>query len=880
MAWNIFGRDTTPEQLPAELRAILAEMKRERVAFEALTTAARESGQNITQLLQPLTDAQKVVAELQSRVKSLERLVPVLATLDEQTENVSKTQRRTETQLTQNSESAKQLRAEIDELRGVLEQALALKNEVAGFLELGGGFKALRMDADTLSNAVREMTQGFEQVRARQEELRKSSEAIATRFGAFEDRQHDAQRSVTETESRTAAVGQTLKDLSAAATEAVQTRRQLTTLKALADGVTEKVTALEQQRDVVERASAEVGKLYELMRDAEIKIRKHEESAKGLNDLETRVAQLKSLQAEVLERSTEITANHAAVKQADDELRARLSALRDDVQRAVKRFEMENQGLDAVGQRIVDLRSGLNVMEGRFKLLEESSRGITDIQSQADGLTTQLEGIAENVATLGTQAERVRAIESSTGRLGSTVEEMTQRVAQLEKSHPGVQAALEDVAKLRGTHESVKIALEHVEGAADEMARVLEQQSGTKAWLTGVTEQINTLRAELAALEELKPTVESVRAEADRLSQAMGQIDARSRMVDDLNKRLSDLTALGTQLDDRSRELLTRMQGADERFGALNARADEAARIEKLVPAAVATVERAELRAGAVDTKVTTLESRAHNLESLAERTRALGQELELKQSALDKATEHLDRVTQLREQAAAAAQELEQRSSQLGSAVTTAGNRLLELTATMDELDNRAGSLRFAQKRMAQFEERLAKWQAVETQLARALEETGKRQATVDAMQADMHRLYEVAEKTTDDVRSIAGAREEVSQTRALLETVLSMVTHVHDASNTLEHKKRQVEQAEDRLARVEAVLAEVQSGLERVAGQKALLDQAATQASSLEFYTKQAEAVITSLRQERGVTDTVRGTPNLREERRSEERPSKKTA
>src|SRR5213592_3023881 len=665
MAWTIFGRETTPEQLPAELRSILAEMKRERVAFEALTTAAKESGQNLSQLTQPLTEAQKVVAELQSRVKSLERLVPVLATLDEQTENVSKSQRRTETQLTQNSENAKELRAEIDELRDVLQQALALKNEVAGFLELGGGFKALRMDADTLSGAVRELTQGFDQVRARQEELRKTSEAVATRFSAFEDRQQGAQRSVAETESRAATVGQTLKELTQAAAEAAQTKRQLTTLKALADGVTQKVTALEQQRDVVERATAEVGKLHELMRDVDAKIRRHEESAKGLNDLESKVGELKDLHAEVLARSTEITANHTAVKQADDELRARLAALRDDVQRAVKRFELENQGLDAVGQRILDLRSGLTAMEGRFKLLEESSRSITDVNSKADGLVVQLESIAENVATLGTQAERVRAIEASTGRLGNIVEEMTPHVAQLEKSHPGVKAALQDVAMLRGTHESVRGALEQVEGAADEMARVLEQQSGTKAWLSGVTDQIKALRVELAAIEDLKPTVESVRGEADRLTQAMGQIEGRSRMVDDLNKRLTDLTNLGTQLDERSRELVTRMQGADERFGALAARAEEAARIEKLVPAAVATVERAEKRVGEVDTAVTALESRAHNLEGLAERTRALGEELELKQAGLDKATEHLDRVAQLREQAATAAQQLEERSSQ-----------------------------------------------------------------------------------------------------------------------------------------------------------------------------------------------------------------------
>src|SRR5260370_22012009 len=97
----------------------------------------------------------------------------------------------------------------------------------------------------------------------------------------------------------------------------------------------------------------------------------------------------------------------------------------------------------------------------------------------------------------------------------------------------------------------------------------------------------------------------------------------------------------------------------------------------------------------------------------------------------------------------------------------------------------------------MAQFEERLAKWEAVESQLTRALEQMGQRQATVDAIQADMHRLYEVAEKTTDDVRSIAGAREEVGQTRSMLETVLSMGTHGHDAANSLGHLKRQQDQA-----------------------------------------------------------------------------------
>src|SRR2546427_2826175 len=147
-AWKLFGRDVTTEQLPAELRSILAQMQRERVAFEALTNAARESSQNLTQLTQPISDAQKTVSELQARVKALERLVPLLATLDEQTETGSRGQRRTETQLTNTTEDAKRPPGEIEELRGPLEQALAPKNDPPRLLQPGGGVKGPPPGAD------------------------------------------------------------------------------------------------------------------------------------------------------------------------------------------------------------------------------------------------------------------------------------------------------------------------------------------------------------------------------------------------------------------------------------------------------------------------------------------------------------------------------------------------------------------------------------------------------------------------------------------------------------------------------------------------------------------------------------------------------------
>jgi len=143
---------------------------------------------------------------------------------------------------------------------------------------------------------------------------------------------------------------------------------------------------------------------------------------------------------------------------------------------------------------------------------------------------------------------------------------------------------------------------------------------------------------------------------------------------------------------------------------------------------------------------------------------------------------------------------------------------------------------------------------------LRRALEQAAQRQTTVDALQADLYRLFEVAERTVDHVRSIAGAKEQVSATRAMLENVLELVGHAHDAANGLDHRKRQIEQAEERLGRVEALLADIGSSVETLHGQKLFLDQVIEKAGTLEFYAKQAEGLITLLR-ESGVPERAAG-------------------
>lgn len=847
---HLLGHDVKLEELPAELRTVLAQLRQERTALDGATARAQESTQQLAQFTQPIAAAQAVMAELQTRVKALERLVPVLATLDEQTEVVSRTQRRTETQLDHMAQDAKQLRTEIQQLRGSLDGALALKGEVTGLVAMSSGFQTLRGDADALAGQLRDLTQGVDRARQRQDELHRAGEAAGARLHSFEERQQQVHGGIAATQSRVSGLEQAFAHLDAAAADAAETRHQLGTLKALADYVTQKVSALESQREVVDRALAQATHLDDVLREIDAKIHRHEEHAEHLAALETRVTELQELHGDLLARSRDITSGHDEIARADQDLRGRLTALRDDVQRAVKHFELEQEGFAAVEQRIIGLRGALSDMETRFKTIEESGRAMGDMQSRADRLASQLGGLVERVAEIEPEAARIDAMHGEAGRLAEAVDAMTQRVARLEKSQPGVEQALHDFASLKGTHEAVKDATERMQVTEAEVARVREAQAGTKEWLGGVTASVDALRGDLAKVEEMKPTVELVRGEADRLSQSLLHIESRRQLVDQLTAQLSDVAATGSQLDERTRGLNARMDGADERFQALTAHADEAARIEKVVPAMLGAVERAERRMTDLDDGLRSLETRAQSLDGLAEQTRALGQELELRQAALASATEHLERASELRAEAASIAQQLEDRAGQLNGALASAADRTVALTETLDDLEGRAGNLRFVQKRMAQFEEQFAKWHGTEAQLSRALEQAAQRQTSVDALQTDLYRLFEVAERTVEHVRAIAGAKQQVTETRAMLENVLELVGNAREAATGLDQRKRQVEQAEGRLARVEALLADTESSLQALHGQKAFLDQVIEKAGTLEFYAKQAEGLITMLR------------------------------
>ncbi len=676
---------------------------------------------------------------------------------------------------------------------------------------------------------------------------------------ALDRRREELSRDLQDKERRVASVEQSLRGMDGVQHTVDDVRRELGTLKTLGDFITQKSAALEAQREVVENALARADNLERAVRQIDAGVRQQQENEKTLGAVQDQVAALQALHESVLERSREIGQLQREAGERAQSTRQDLAVVRDEMKNTVERFDFEAKSLESVSQRVADLRGALADFENRFKGVSESSVTVAGLKTQTEALTAQLQTLSGQAGQIDEDMAKVQAIRRDLDETARTAREAGDRVERIEQARPAVEDALRDIEQLNGANALVKDAIEQARIAHAEITRAQESQSETRAWLAGVEQSARGLERQFGELRAMAPTLEAAQRDSQRIGESMAVIESRREFVEDLHRRLADLGALSTNLDVRGRQLQTRMEAAEQRFVGLGAQAEEAERISKTVAGVTSSVDEAGRGADAIGKTVAAIEARCESVEALAERTRALREEIQQRHHALDEAAKDLKRSSELRQEAATSAQQLDELSKRLTAALVSADQRLVQVDALSTQLEDRASGLQVVEKRLTQFEERLAKWERVELEISRSLEQIAARQGTVESMQADLDRMFAVAEKTAKDVRAITSAQREIEESRGLLDDVRGRLREVRDTTSALDERKRQMAKAEERLARADALLVDVRSSLEVLEGQKVIVDHAVEKAGALRFLLEQAEAMIEGLREEREMAARV---------------------
>jgi chromosome segregation ATPase len=864
---NLLGTAPETADTAGDMRAVLYDLRQERGHCEALVNSARATATRFQDLSEPLARAGDDMTAISGRLSALEQrlagfegLASQLQGLDEGAERLAQRQRQADARLARSEEAAQKLESLLAEMAGRVDTALDLREQLDSFLSMETPFRKLQGEADALRGEVGSATERLARVREQHERVMEEHSVAHAKLGAFDRRHDELARSVDEKEQRVAAMEQALTTLHEVQQLADDAKQRLGTLKVLGDYVAAKTAALEAQRDSVERALARAEALDEAVRQMDAGLSRQQENARSLAALQEQAMTLQTLSEEVLAKAT-------GMEQLRDEAGAQLAAVRTEVaeataeaKRSAERFAFESRGIEAVNQRVNDLRSTVSDLESRFATVNESRQSAAELQAQLAAATSRVEALAAEIGRLDVESERVQGLRRDLDAATQVATQAADRLAILEEAQPAVDAALHDVEQLRGVHALVTDTLERAQHAGTELARLREEQNGTRTWLADVEGTLAEVGERVAELRKIAPGIEFVQGQVKRINESLSGIESRREVIEDMQRRMAELTALGGTLDERGRELQTRMDGAEQRFVNLAAHADEVERLGATVAGLTTSLQEAENDVREVGRNVVVLHSRCESIETLVERTRALRQEIEQRQHALEEASQQLQQASELRQQAAASAQELDERAKQLAAALAAAERQADRVGAVSQQLEDRADSLRFVDRRLGEFEERLARWELVDQEVARSLEQITARQATVEALQADIDRMAGVAEKTADNVRAITAAQGEIDESRALVDDLLAKLREARDESGALEERRRQLGQAEARLARADALLIDVRSGIQVLQSQKVVVDQAIEKAGSIEFLLRQADATIRNLRDERDMSTRLK--------------------
>jgi DNA repair protein SbcC/Rad50 len=828
-------------------------------ALEALVNRA-EAAANDLRSLAPILERTSEIdglrercADIERQVSGLDRLGSQLSMAEEQVERVIKTQNATEARIGHSNDALERIQGQMGALSDKVETALLLREQVESFLSLQGPLTALRTDADTLRTQLGELAENVARMRSQHDDALTAHRHTTSRLENFDQDFQAATGKLEDVVRRVHSVERQMEPINQASTAIPDVQHQLAVLKALADQVAQKTTMLEQEREAVDRAATQIAQLTRMDRELDAWLRRQEEQIRRFGPIEAKITEVKTIQDKVLARTEELQSTSQKIEDAQQSARQALTDLKEQMRKSSEGFELEHRSLHAVSERIADLRKAVKECETRLGELDVATQGTAAVQTQVRNVGEQIADLAKEVTALSQEAVRASTLRQDVGRLDSMATDLGGRMRRLDEIRPGVEQAMEQLTTLKGTRELLADGLEQMRVAYEEMTRLREGHGETQAWLANADVWTRKVQTQVKELSGLEPAVERIRTEVEQVKAAMSQIEASREMVHDVQRGLSEVGGLSTELKDRTDGLRSRIDAAEARFGQLGKQAEGAQRLTDTISLVTASVEDAERRMSTVDESVRGLESRTQQIDQVEERIRLLGQELEQRQGALDKATEHLSRASALRKESAEAAQRMEDLTRNISSTLSQAQEQGSSLQRLVGELETRSTALKTIDRQLAHFEELLSKWESAQAEAAKALDQTLARQAGVEAIEAQVKHVFDLAERTIQDVQTIGSARREIEETRAMLQATQDQFKTTEETLRGFESRKRQLERAEQRLARAEALALGIRATVESLTAQKTVVDHAMESAGALGFQMKQAEALIGALRRER---------------------------
>ena len=769
----------------------------------------------------------------------------------------------------------------VSELDDGIQSVAAARQEIEELTGPSGAVQKLRGQAEELHDHFLEYRKESEQLRQAQSDLRRSHDDALSRhddarfkIDVVEERtkemmelQLDLATSLETVARQASGLESELADLRGpvaqlgSAKEAIQelagpdgavssVRAEVAELRDRLTQSEERAAALRelegQIATIAERANALTDKEHQVvgsLADVSKRVAEMDEKVSGLRDgmLSVDAARLEMAEltgpgggmAKLRGQAEELHQQFLGYGQDAAKLEQEQSALRRSHESALSKYDDIRFKVDAVEERA---REMTELQLNLAKLLETVSHMASSVESQVAGLRDpadavalqidKLTGVVEQAATrVSTLEDRMSDLSGAEERLRGGMEriessaaEISRRVERIDMSQGDVQEAIHDLSTLRQTREEIRDALEKMRSARVEVERVQADHAETKVWLSSVQDSIREVKAKASTLDELAGSIDYMRRNADRVAAVANNLETRGESLEALDARVTELLELGTKSEERARALLGSLADADQRFQAVVERAGRADELRRVMSAVAGEMQQVERRIARGQESAEPA-PRPETTAGLAERVDRITGEIDRRQIALAATTESIHGVTEFRREAAEVVRALENQVRTLSADLRVAEEEASKVADDGSRPDGQEGSLRLVDKRLIQFEEKLA-------QLDSSLRATAR-----------------------DEVREAHDILERVQAKRDQMTLVLAGI----------DTRRRRIEEDQQRPAKAYLVLMDIRGELDALQG-GASVDQVTETTGKLTHIEQEVASSLESLTERQQTIDVIR--------------------
>lgn len=569
---KLFGKNPELEKLPDELRELLLQMRNERNAMERLAARVEGSLKQAQELAEPIGHAQGQLQDIETRLANAQKIAARFDALQKGIEQLGARWKDTENRLRLTTNRTERAQVELEELKKMLVEAMTLRDELPGILELTKPMDELRRRAAGLQAQFGDLTEQFGAVQRDHKALQGAGAEALAQFKAIDA---DWRRIRLEMEARVAGFEQTAHALEELLGSMPQVAQDLEGLRALSDYVADKISTIEGQRDMVERAVADAQQLTALVETIDGQLEQHQSTTKWMAQVQDRVAHLKRLHEDLLKQTELVVRQQTELQAGGKEQYERFEQLAAGIDGAGKRLATERDEVQRLSEHVAEMEAVLTDLKQRLPEVHETRSAIVAIGSDAEQLGARLAAIAKEVEQVQSDAESVDSLRSDVRRIWATAQDLDRRLKEIVQ--PAVETARRTEARMTEVHAAVE-ALEKRAAGFESIGRRLER---LETGLAEAGEVEARMREMLDAARDRQGQLEGVLYDLERLASASGDTLEQARAVGELRRQVEErqqgLAALVEGLEDLGR----RTAALDHRAKLLAAAEKQATRLEE-----------------------------------------------------------------------------------------------------------------------------------------------------------------------------------------------------------------------------------------------------------------------------------------------------------